>query len=178
MTHGSDPSADQAPSPARLVALHDAHHARLEDLLYGCLEAAVGRRADEATAALAAFATELHAGLALEDELVLPCFAKVGPTEGPGRLAHLEGDHVILLRTLGLAQEALAQGLADSAQNGRLRPVLEALPALYRVLSTLEHHTERERRHLYPAVKDALSSADLAAACARLAALVPKRPGS
>jgi hypothetical protein len=174
---GPSPEVHAAPGAERLLALHDAHHARLEELLYATIEAAVLLEGERATASLQTFAAELAEGLALEDALLLPIYARLGPQEGPGRLAHVEGDHTILLRGLDAASAALAQALTEATAAKR-RPVLAMLPLLYRLLGTLEHHTERERRHVYPVVAPALSDDGCAAACARLTALVRPSPAS
>jgi hypothetical protein len=72
----------------------------------------------------------------------MPAYAPLAPADGPGRVDHVAGDHVILTRTLAAAHDALAELTAG----GTARVVLERLPTVQRVIATLEHHTLREAR--------------------------------
>jgi hypothetical protein len=158
--------------PAQILALHAAHHSRLRELLFLTLERLVVVDIDAARRAFDAFAEELDAGLALEDEIVLPAYRPLQAAAGPGRADHVEGDHVILHRGLGFV-DAL---LAEVAGQPSLRGVLEGLPHVYRLLGTLEHHTERELRHVYPVVVAALAPAAAARLRDGLGRLVEGRP--
>jgi hypothetical protein len=141
-----------------LIALHDRHHERLRDLLFVVIERLVRMDIAGAIAVFDRFERELRAGLAVEDDVVLPAYRLVDPVEGPGRAVHVEGDHVILLRGIGFVRAYLD----DVAATRALRPILEGLPHVYRLLGTLEHHTERERRHVYPAAVPRLAVDDAA----------------
>jgi hypothetical protein len=134
-----------------LAALHDQHHQQLRELLYQALERLVVVDVDGAAALVERFVRELEAGLALEDDVVMPWYRLHGPESGAGKPDIVDGDHVILRRGI----ESVRALLAGPAV---LRPILEGLPHAYRLISTLEHHTERERRYVYPLVIDQLDA--------------------
>lgn len=138
---------------ADLIALHDEHHAQLRELLFQTLEQLVVVDVDGARLRFDRFVTELEAGLALEEDVVMPCYRVHGPAQGPGKPEIVDGDHVILRRGIQSVRELLAGATA-------LRPILEGLPHVYRLIGTLEHHTEREQRHVYPLVAQHLDGAD------------------
>jgi hypothetical protein len=154
-----------------VIALHDRHHERLVELLYATLDRLVDADVVGARAAFATFERELHEGLAVEDDVVLPVYRMLQPTQGPGRADHVDGDHVILRRGLGFVH-----ALLDDVEASPLRrTALVGLPHVYRLLGTLEHHTERERRHVYPVVVAALDDdarARLGASLGRLVDVV------
>ncbi len=139
-----------------VLSAHDRHHDRLRELLFALLECLVVVDVDRAQSSFDRFVAELRAGLALEDELVLPAYRPLQPGQGPGRVDHVEGDHVILERGIGF----VAVLLEDVARVPTLRTVLEGLPHVYRLLGTLEHHGERERRHVYPVAIAALGEVE------------------
>ena len=88
---------------------------------------------------------ELEDGLRLEDDVVIPLY-KTQPLRSPqGRADHVEGDHVILRRTLA----AIDAWLDELGASPLRKTVLAGLPVVYRLLGTLEHHHEREKLHLY-----------------------------
>ena len=154
-----------------VIALHDRHHERLVELLYLTLDRLVDVDVVGARGAFATFERELHAGLALEDDVVLPVYRALQPTQGPGRADHVDGDHVILRRGLGFVHALLDEVDASPTR----RTALVGLPHVYRLLGTLEHHTERERRHVYPVAVPALDAgarARLADALGRLVDVV------
>jgi hypothetical protein len=155
-------------APEILLTLHGHHHDRLREHLFRMLEALVAVDVAVAAAHLATFVRELDEGLALEDEIVMPAYRALGPVSGPGRSDHVEGDHVILRRGVGFV-EAFVD---DVRQAPSLRVVLEGLPHVYRLLGTLEHHTEREQRHVYPAVIPTLAPGPAARLAAGLGRLV------
>jgi hypothetical protein len=136
-----------------VLRLHDRHHERLSELLYGVLDRLVDVDVAGARATFAAFERELDEGLALEDELVMPVYRTLQPQQGPGRADHVDGDHVILRRGIGFVQVLLDEVAASPVR----RTALVGLPHVYRLLGTLEHHTERERRHVYPVAVPALA---------------------
>ncbi len=144
-----------------LGALHDEHHAQLRELLFQTLEHLVVVDVDGARAVFERFVTELEVGLRLEDDVVMPCYRLHGPAQGPGKPDIVDGDHVILQRGI----ESVRGLLAGPAV---LRPLLEGLPHVYRLIATLEHHTERERRYVYPVVAARLDAADQARVVAGL----------
>jgi hypothetical protein len=147
------------PAVESTLALHERHHACLRELLFRVLEALVAVDAVGARVHFRRFVDELAAGLALEDDIVLPAYRPLQPERGPGRADVVDGDHVILRRGLGFV-DALVDEVEASPS---LRVVLEGLPHVYRLLGTLEHHTERELRHVYPVVVPALDPAARAA---------------
>jgi hypothetical protein len=158
-----------------VIALHDRHHARLVDLLFVTIERLVDvdpvAGVDAARATFSTFERELLEGLAIEDDVVMPAYRSLQPAQGPGRADHVDGDHVILRRGLGFVH-ALFDEVAASPTR---RAALQGLPHVYRLLGTLEHHTERERRHVYPVVVPALDDdarAQLAASLRRLVDVV------
>ena len=131
-----------------LIALHDAHHARLHEHVLTILEALVDVELPLARAVLEQLNEELVAGLMLEDDVILPLYRTLPLASPQGRADHVDGDHVILRRTLG----AIAAWFDELGEAPRRRDVLAGLPVVYRLLNTLEHHHERERTHVYPAV--------------------------
>jgi hypothetical protein len=156
-----------------VIAAHDRHHERLRELLFALLARLVGVDVAAARACFAVFVDELRAGLALEDELVLPAYRPLPPAQaGAGRVDHVDGDHVILLRGV----DFVAAFLDEVAAAPTLRTVLEGLPHVYRLLGTLEHHGERERRHVYPAAVPAMGDDERARLGAALRRLVDDVP--
>lgn len=161
------PSPGPAPGPAPahptspLVAANAAVHRRCEDEAYGVLEALVHLDVAAATARLRTLVDLLEDHMAFEEERVMPAYAPLAPVDGPGRADHLAGDHTILHRHLALI-DAMLGGLAAAQANASLdlRRVLEELPAVYRLLATLDHHTTREQSHVYPALARALPATE------------------
>ncbi|MDP2340039.1 MAG: hypothetical protein Q8O67_03710 [Deltaproteobacteria bacterium] len=135
-----------------LAALHDRHHAQLRELLFQTIEHLVVVDVDGARLLFGRFVTELEAGLALEDDVVMPWYRLHGPDSGAGKPDIVDGDHVILRRGI-----ESVRGLLSAAAG--LRPILEGLPHVYRLVATLDHHTEREHRHVYPLVAEQLDPA-------------------
>jgi hypothetical protein len=71
-----------------------------------------------------------------------------------------------------LAIDELCQSLqSPTSASTRRREVALGLPLVYRLRGILEHHGERERRHVYPRVAPTLSSVDRDAAVAVLSRL-------
>jgi hypothetical protein len=132
-----------------LVDQHRAVHALLEERLWQALEALVLRDRAAAAAAFSSFARLLAKHMAFEDVAVLPRYAPHAPADGPGRLDHVQGDHVILKRHV----EDIGGWLAALPADAALRTILAGLPALYRILQVLEHHTLREER-VYGAIEE------------------------
>ena len=135
-----------------LLRLHDQHHEQLRELLFQVIERLVVVDVDGAVALFDRSVRELEAGLALEDDVVLPWYRLHGPESGAGKPDIVDGDHVILRRGVESVRALLAGPRV-------LRPVLEGLPHVYRLVATLEHHTERERKHVYPLVATAMDAA-------------------
>ena len=96
----------------------------------------------------------------------VPPSARLAPTEGPGRVDHLEGDHVVLVRLV----TEIAGFLPEQAD---LRTTLQRLPSLYRLLGVLEHHTVREVT-VYPALEEQLPEDVRTSLTAALSALVER----
>jgi hypothetical protein len=157
---------------AEALALHDRHHDRLRETLFALLERLVAVDVDGARSCFATFVKELECGLQLEEDVVLPAYRPRQPIQGPGRADHVEGDHVILRRGIEFVEEFLA----DVARAPSLRSILEGLPAVYRLLGTLEHHGERERRHVYPVALVALDAATRATLVVSLRHLAEPAP--
>jgi len=141
-----------------LSAFHDAHHARLDALLWRVVDAVFDIDVARARAALALAHDELLAGLALEDDVIMPRYraafaAHPGPPQS--RPDVVDGDHDLLRRGL----DAVGAFLGDVDQapaDERRRAAAVGLPVVYRLIGTLEHHSEREQRHVYPVVAAAL----------------------
>jgi len=151
-----------------VIALHDAHHGRLHDHLFELLEALVDVDTHRARAVFTTLCAELEAGLKLEDDVVIPLY-KTQPLRSPqGRADHVEGDHVILRRTIA----AIDGWLDELGPTPARKTVLAGLPVVYRLLGTLEHHHEREKLHLYPVTAPLLEGAALAETLAVLRRLV------
>lgn len=174
------PAGPPAPGPAdptsALVAANAAVHRRCEDEAYGVLEALVRLDVTAATARFRALVDLLEEHMAFEEEHVMPAYAPLAPADGPGRADHLAGDHTILHRHLALIDATLG-GLAATGADASLglRRVLEELPAVYRLLATLEHHTTREQSHVYPALARALPAAEADALARQIRAVEPSR---
>lgn len=152
-----------------LQEIHAGHHELLREELFGVLRHLVALDVDTATVAFDAFAGHLERGLAVEEDLVMPCYRAHGPKEGQGKPEIVEGDHVILRRGIDSVRALLA------SQPASLRAVLEELPHVYRLLGTLEHHTAREVKHVYPVVDAAFDDDARAAAVADLVAVVAEQ---
>ena len=128
-----------------VMALHDAHHERLHSHVFELLDALVDVDMLRARAVFGVLCDELEDGLRLEDDVVIPLY-KTQPLRSPqGRADHVEGDHVILRRTLA----AIDAWLDELGASPLRKTVLAGLPVVYRLLGTLEHHHEREKLHLY-----------------------------
>jgi hypothetical protein len=161
---------------AEFVALHRAHHARLEELLLQCIEGLMAVDLAVARARFDVFARELEQGLALEDDVIMPAYRGL-PTHAPqGRPDVVEGDHVILRRSLTATQELL-DALEALAPEHRRRAIAVHLPTVHRLLGVLEHHGAREDQHVYPATAPTLTTAALQAATATLQALTAIESG-
>lgn len=141
---------------SRIEDLHDRHHALLREQLFVVLEKLVAVDVDGAAAEFAEFVDDLEEGLAVEEDVVLGVYRRVGPKDGQGKPEIVEGDHVILRRGIETVQALL------NAKPTTLRAVLEQLPHVYRLIATLEHHTLREQKHVYPVVAAALDAAEAA----------------
>lgn len=162
---GADVVTDEA-----IIALHAAHHARLEELLLQTLEALAAGVVVEARACFGSVVLELLQGLQLEDDVILPLYDTLGPHAPQGRRVVVDGDHTILRRTI----EAVASFLDDvdaAPAPLRQRAIMVGLPVVYRLLHTLEHHSEREARHVYPVVVPRLAGPDRRRVVADLRAL-------
>lgn len=155
-----------------LEALHARHHARLEEHLLCTIEALMAVDVDAARDCFALFDAELHEGLDLEERVILPAYRAL-PTHAPqGRPDVVDGDHVILERGIEATLSWLtALSALPATAEARRRDVAVGLPVVYRLLATLEHHGEREFKHVYPAVAGRLADADRDAAVAILSRL-------
>lgn len=163
----SDRTLTDAPS---LAAAHAALHEALADALYRVLTRVLDGDLAGARALLAALTRVFEEHQAFEEEHVMPAYAPLAPADGPGRVDHVAGDHVILTRTLAAAHDALAELTAG----GTARAVLERLPTVQRVIATLEHHTLREAR-VYETIETSATMEPLAkAARAHVAALTER----
>ena len=180
LIEGSNPSLSATPPTGgrtseipdmmneEVVALHDAHHGRLHDHVFELLDALVDVDTMRSRATFTTLCDELEAGLRLEDDIVIPIY-KTQPLRSPqGRADHVEGDHVILRRTL----TAIDAWLDELGPTPARKTVLAGLQVVYRLLATLEHHHEREKLHLYPVVAPLLEGAALAETLAVLRRLV------
>jgi hypothetical protein len=155
-----------------LVLWHDRHHAHLDEGLLCVVEDLMAVDVDAALERWAGWVVDLRAGLALEDQVILPAY-RLLPTLAPqGRIDVVEGDHVLLDRAVA-AVDAWCRSLQAQGASVvmRRREVALGLPLVYRLRGVLEHHGERERRHVYPRVAATLSPADRAAAIATLSRL-------
>lgn len=159
---------------AFLVDAHLAVHRLLEDRAYLMLEALVTHDVSTARARFDVLEALLDEHMAFEEERVLPHYRSVAPTDGPGRADHVDGDHVILRRHL----EAIDTALLEMEAASTLRAILERLPFVYRLLGTLEHHTAREQRSVYPALERVLDVEACDDVTAALKALVERAPAA
>jgi hypothetical protein len=148
-----------------LVALHSRHHVLLREQLFALLDRLVDVDAVGARAAFDAFVDALERGLVVEEDIVMPAYRGVAPVSGPGKAEIVDGDHVILRRSIDTVHTEMTTWATAPSRRG----ALELLPHVYRLVGVLEHHTEREERHVYPAVVGVL---DVAAAAAVEAVLV------
>ena len=156
----------------QLVDLHAAHHARLDDLLLQTVELLMDVDVDGAGGPFAEFVVELRAGLALEEAVILPAYRRL-PTHAPqGRPEVVDGDHVILERGIEAATVWL-RALSSLEAPHRRREIAIGLPVVHRLRGTLEHHGEREFRHVYPTVAPLLDEETLRRAIGVLRRLVP-----
>lgn len=153
--------------PDTLIDLHARHHARLDELLLETIEFLMDVDIDAAQARFAVFVAELREGLSLEDELILPAYRALPSHPPQGRPEVVDGDHVILERGLEATTAWLAALRATDAAHRR-REVAVGLPVVHRLRGTLEHHGEREFRHVYPTTAPLLDEAARARAVAVL----------
>ena len=168
--HVAVDDVDDVVADEAIIALHAAHHARLEELLLQTLEALAAGVVVQARAVLVVCVNELLLGLQLEDDVILPLYDSLGPHAPQGRRVVVDGDHTILRRTM----EAVAVFLDDVeavSPAQRQRAIMVGLPVVYRLLHTLEHHGEREARHVYPVVVPRLAGPDRRRVVAALRAL-------
>jgi hypothetical protein len=139
-----------------IVALHQAHHDRLEELLIQTVEHLMDVDVVAATGVFGRFVDELEQGLALEEAVIMPAYRGLQEHAPQGRPDVVDGDHVILRRGIE-ASRALLEGLAAMPSEKRRRCIAIELPTVHRLVGTLEHHSAREDRHVYPAVVPVLS---------------------
>jgi hypothetical protein len=148
-----------------LESLHARHHERLAEHLLCTVEALMAVDVDAARDHFAVFVAELREGLDLEERVILPAYRAL-PTHAPqGRPDVVDGDHVILERGIEATLSWMtALSALPPGKDARRRDVAVGLPVVYRLLGTLEHHGERELRHVYPAVAACLAGDDRDAA--------------
>ncbi|MCC7074485.1 MAG: hemerythrin domain-containing protein [Deltaproteobacteria bacterium] len=149
-----------------LAVVHDALHRLLEERVWRTLEALVTQDGARARCAFEEFATALDEHMGVEDLLVIPAWRPLAPRDGPGRVDHLEGDHVVLVRLVREISAFLPEPMD-------LRTTLQRLPSVYRLLGVLEHHTVREDA-VYRALEERLASEDRATLTAAHLALVER----
>ena len=150
---------------------HDRHHVHLDEQLLCVIEDLMAVDVTAAVSRWTTWVAELREGLALEDQMILPAYRAMPPLAPQGRIDVVEGDHVLLDRGI-LAIDELCQSLqSPTSASTRRREVALGLPLVYRLRGILEHHGERERRHVYPRVVPMLSSVDRDAAVAVLSRL-------
>ncbi len=153
-----------------LEALHDRHHELLREQLFTVLARLVDVDIAGAGVVFGEFVVDLEAGLAVEEGVVMAVYRVHGPKEGSGKPEIVEGDHVILRRGIETVLGFLAAHRAAGPTT--LRAILEELPHVYRLIATLEHHTLREQKHVYPVIAGALDDGQRAAVVAELTRLV------
>lgn len=132
------------------AVIHEELHRLLEERVWRTLEALVTLDGEQARRHFRLFAEVLDAHMTVEDQLVIPAWRPLAPVDGPGRVDHLEGDHIVLVRLVG----EIAGFLPAQAD---LRTTLQRLPSVYRLLGVLEHHTMREAT-VYRTLEGALPS--------------------
>lgn len=152
--------------PATLCTTHDEVHLRLEERVWRTIEALIALDPAAAVGHFREFADGLDTHMTIEDQLVIPAWRPLAPADGPGRVDHLEGDHVVLVRLVA----EIRGFLADATD---LRTILKRLPAVYRLLGVMEHHTMREER-VYRTLESTLPSDAREHLTGRLAALVER----
>ncbi|MBI1945651.1 MAG: hemerythrin domain-containing protein [Deltaproteobacteria bacterium] len=152
--------------PDSLAVVHDALHRLLEERVWRTLESLVVLDGEQARRHFRLFSEALDQHMAVEDRLVIPAWRPLAPTQGPGRVDHLEGDHVVLVR---LTAE-IAGFLPEQAD---LRTTLQRLPSVYRLLGVLEHHTVREQT-VYRVLEERLPTEARAELTAAHSALVER----
>ena len=131
-----------------LLELHGRVHEALREDLLTAIEALVSQNLPEARAIFERFDRRLSLHMRFEDDLVLPRYAAHAPSEGAGRLEHIEGDHTVLLRHVERTLVILDD--LESGAPALLREIMLSLDTPLRLLNTLEHHTLREQTHVYP----------------------------
>jgi len=140
-----------------LVDVNRAIHATLDDTYIDCLEALFAGDLLLARAHLGRFIDLLHAHMETEERFVLPRFLALGPVDDdPHALAKIEGDHLILRRTLSAVVEALASVNVHDPRRGRA--LAAHIDVLSRLKGILEHHSIREERDLYPRLDASLDA--------------------
>jgi hypothetical protein len=162
----NDPAPQDVVDDDPLVAAHARVHHELDECLVAVALALASGDVEAAVSAHAAFSSRLERHQRFEDEHVLPRYAAL-PMPPQGRLDHVEGDHTILRRLDGQAPAAL-----EALQGANRRACVLALPLFFRLRDTLEHHTAREQRFVYPTVAASLDPADAARLTEGLTALV------
>ena len=113
------------------------------------------------------FTAELEAHMRVEEDVLLPFYARE-PRERRWAPEVFVGEHRRILRLLGRARSAV-QGLAGDPRSLR-RAVLAVLEREWLVKRLIEHHIEREERVLYPALDrmiEPLQRAEIIRRCLR-----------
>jgi iron-sulfur cluster repair protein YtfE (RIC family) len=141
---------------------NEAHHAWQEERLLEFVEHLTLLDWAAAEATLARFVAQLEEHMALEEERVLPLFKRVIEDEPPAGMdpvlviKQVDGDHVILTRTLGRVRDALEQAREANTR----RHLVRELDTFLLMRRVLEHHTSREQRDLYPHLDERLSEGE------------------
>jgi hemerythrin superfamily protein len=150
-----------------LVDVNRTIHGVLDATYLDFLEALFAADLESARAHLGRFVDELYAHMEIEESAVLPRFAALGPVDDdPNALAKIEGDHLILRRTLSAVVETVAS--LDAHDERRGRALAARIDVLSRLKGILEHHSTREERDLYPRLDALLDEQDRAVVRAAL----------
>lgn len=149
-----------------LVAANERAHEHIDEAWMSFVERILEADYRLAGRDLRRFMGLLDRHMTVEESSALVSFrASAGPGDA-GVAGQVEGDHVILRRTVA----AVARLLEDvaGAGSGHRRLLAERLGELARVSEVLAHHSQRERERFYPLLDASLDADARARLCARL----------
>lgn len=139
-------------------------HEHLSELFLLHQEALLALDIELALARLNQYEPELRAHMRVEEELLLPVYARAGRIQG-GPIEFYTGEHRKMLEFLARFNETLEQ-LRNNPQNLR-REIIELFDAQAVFKHLAEHHDQREENILYPTLDKVTSKEERSALLSR-----------
>jgi hemerythrin-like domain-containing protein len=135
------------PSFVSLLEIHE----HLNATFLAHQEALLARDIDLAMVTLRQFQRDLVAHMLVEEELLLPVYARAGRIPG-GPIEFFTGEHNRMLEFLGRFREKL-DGLKESRAN-LAKEIIELFDQEAQFKQLMQHHDMREQNILYPTLDD------------------------